>query len=69
MEFGTESERPTYIGMSKTLTGPFLLVAPIIGGWLVQMWGYQAMFLVAFLFSLLAFGTVKFFVVDPRNSD
>ena len=32
MEFGKEDERPTYIGMSKTLTGPFLLIAPIIGG-------------------------------------
>jgi MFS family permease len=69
MEFGTESERPTYIGMSKTLTGPFLLIAPIIGGWLVKMWGYQTMFLAAFLFSIFAFLTVKFFVVDPRNSD
>jgi len=25
MEFGKEADRPTYIGMSKTLTGPFLI--------------------------------------------
>jgi len=67
MEFSTEVDRPTYIGMSKTLTGPFFLVAPIIGGALVKLWGYQSMFLVALVFSVFAFGTVKFFVREPRR--
>jgi MFS family permease len=69
MEFGDEAERPTYIGMSKTLTGPFLLVAPVIGGGLVKLWGYQNMFLAALVFSILAFGTIKFFFAEPRLSN
>lgn len=68
MEFGPEPDRPTYIGMSKTLTGPFLLVAPVIGGGLVNLWGYQSMFFIAMIFSILAFGTIKFFVTEPRHS-
>ncbi len=32
MEFGDEADRPTYIGMSKTLIGPFILIAPLFGG-------------------------------------
>jgi MFS family permease len=66
MEFGDEADRPTYIGMSKTLTGPFLLIAPIIGGGIVKIWGYQSMFLTAMMISGIAFVIVKFFVVDPR---
>ena len=68
MEFGTEPDRPTYIGMSKTLTGPFLLFAPLIGGGLVKVWGYQTMFLTALILSVVAFGIIKFLVDEPRNS-
>jgi len=66
MEFGSDSDRPTYIGMSKTLTGPFLLLAPIIGGGLVSLVGYQSMFLISMIISSIAFVIVKFFVVEPR---
>jgi MFS family permease len=66
MEFGREADRPTYIGMSKTLVGPFLLIAPIIGGGIVKLWGYQSMFLTALIISVVAFGIIKFFVKEPR---
>lgn len=68
MEFGTEQDRPTYIGMSKTLTGPFLLAAPIIGGSLVQFRGYNSMFLAALILAIIAFLIIKFLVIDPRTS-
>ncbi len=66
MEFGGEADRPTYIGMSKTLTGPFFLVGPIIGGGIVNLWGYQSMFLTALIISMIAFVIIKFFVAEPR---
>lgn len=68
MEFGEEANRPTYIGMSKTLTGPFLLIAPIIAGWLVNFWGYQSMFIISLIVSIIAFIIIRFFVVEPRLS-
>lgn len=68
MEFGTEKNRPTYIGMSKTLTGPFFLLAPIIGGSLVQFWGYNSMFLAALILAIIAFMIIKFLVKDPRKN-
>lgn len=67
MEFGSEKDRPTYIGMSKTLTGPFFLVAPIVGGSIIQLWGYKSMFLVALIVSVVAFLIIKFIVKDPRK--
>ena len=66
MEFGPEEDRPTYIGMSKTLTGPFFLLAPLIGGSLVQFWGYKSMFLTALILSIISFSIIKFLVKDPR---
>ena len=68
MEFSSEDDRPTYIGMSKTLTGPFLLLAPIIGGGIVKLWGYQSMFITALIISIISYGIIKFFVVEPRLS-
>jgi MFS family permease len=68
MEFGSEDNRPTYIGLSKTLTGPFFLVAPILGGSIIQLWGYNSMFMVALMLSISAFIIIKFFVNDPRDS-
>ena len=66
MEFGPEEDRPTYIGMSKTLTGPFFLLAPLIGGSLVQFLGYKSMFLTALILSIISFSIIKFLVKDPR---
>lgn len=69
MEFGKDEDRPTYIGMSKTLTGPVFLIAPIIGGGIVKVCGYQTMFLTALMISLISFVIIKFFVVEPRHSN
>ena len=67
MEFGSEDLRPTYIGLSKTLTGPFFLIAPILGGGIVTAFGYPAMFSAALGFSILALLLILFFVSEPRN--
>ncbi|RME83520.1 MAG: MFS transporter, partial [Caldilineae bacterium] len=66
MEFGTDADRPTYIGMSKTLTGPFLLVSPVIGGTLVEVWGYESMFSLSLAIALIAYALIRFLVVEPR---
>jgi MFS family permease len=67
MEFSSESDRPTYIGMSKTLTGPFILMAPILGGGIVSLWGYQSMFMISLIISIMAYATIRFLVVEPRH--
>ena len=67
MEFGKVNDRPTYIGMSKTLTGPFILAAPLIGGLIVQSYGYKSMFTIALGISLIAFVIIKFLVKEPRK--
>jgi predicted amidohydrolase YtcJ len=51
-------------GWSDTL---FFLLAPIIGGSLVQFWSYNSMFLTALILTVFAFGIIKFSVKDPRR--
>jgi len=52
MELGPNEQRPIYIGLARTLPGVFILIAPLIGGFIVGQFSYQSMFFVALLFSL-----------------
>jgi MFS family permease len=69
MEFGQEEERTAYIGLTRTLTGPVLLVAPLIGGLLVRLAGYPLMFVVSLGFAVLGLATLWKFVAEPRWAD
>lgn len=68
VEFGSEAERPTYIGLSNTLVSPFSILAPLIGGWLVDVVSYQATFMVAVIFALVTAFVLAVLVKDPRTS-
>ena len=54
MELGEESLRPTYLGMGRTLTGSFLLLAPVLAGSLVARYDYNVMFIVSAFFVTIA---------------
>jgi MFS family permease len=66
MEFGSEEDRPAYIGLTRTLTGPLLLVAPLLGGWLVSLTGYPLMFAVSLVFAAAGLIILWLRVVEPR---
>lgn len=63
MELSDDRLRPTYLGMARTLTGAFLLLAPILAGWLVDDFGYVVMFWVALGFTLIS----TFFMMGVRD--
>lgn len=67
VEFGTESERPYYIGLANTLVAPATLLAPIIGGWVADSVGYEATFGVAAVSAVLTVLIVVFLLVEPRH--
>ncbi len=66
VEFGTDEERPYYIGLANTLTAPATILAPLIGGWLADAIGYEVTFGAAALSGLL---TVLLIAVmrEPRQ--
>jgi len=54
MELGEEKLRPTYLGMARSLTGIFVLLSPILAGWLVESFNYRVMFAISCVLSLIA---------------
>lgn len=66
VEFSGPAERPYYIGSINTLVAPATLLAPIVGGWLVDTVGFAAMFTAATaagaLTALVLIGLMR----DPR---
>lgn len=67
VEFGTLEERPYYIGLTNTLIAPATLLAPLIGGWLVDAISFEAMFLAAAAAGALAVAVLAGLMRDPRR--
>lgn len=64
LEFGSEAERPVYIGMANTLLAPANILAPFLGGWLADLAGYPAAFLASAAGGLAAWLIFLVFVRD-----
>ena len=67
MEFGPEAERPTYIGLARTVTGPVLFLAPLLGGAILQLTSYTVMLGFSLVFAVAGLGILRFRVVEPRD--
>ena len=67
VKFAQEHERPIYIGLSNTVSAPATILAPIIGGWIADTAGYDAMFLVSTVCGLLMAGALIFIVKEPER--
>ena len=67
VDFGTEAERPMYIGLSQTLTAPATIIAPIIGGWIVDSAGFIPTFIISTMLSVVMIAILIFLVKDPRK--
>jgi MFS family permease len=68
LEFCAPEDRPTYIGLTNTLLTPATILAPIIGGWLATVAGYQSMFGVTLILAALGSGLMTFWVREPRRA-
>lgn len=67
LEFGTEAERPAYIGLTNTLIAPSALIGPIIVGLLADAAGFQAAFLAAAFCGLLTALVLRINVRDSQD--
>jgi MFS family permease len=66
LQFGTDEERPLYVGMATTLITPATAVAPFLGGLLANQFGYPISFAVSAVFGFAAIFVFLFMVKDPR---
>lgn len=69
LEFGTDAEKPLYIGLANTLIAPVGLIAPVIGGAMADSLGFQSTFLVCIIAGLLTAGLLYFVVQDPHRKE
>ncbi len=67
MEYASEGFRAVYAGIVNTLLAPVVLLAPIIGGWLVETYGYNTVFIATLLINAVAVWVFFFRVQDPRT--
>jgi MFS family permease len=67
VDFGNETERPLYIGLSQTLTAPATIIAPLLGGWIVDAAGFIPTFSISIVLSIIMIGILIFLVKDPRT--
>ena len=67
LEFGSEGERPAYIGLANTLVAPSTFLAPLFGGWLADYTGYQATFIASAIAGLVTAMVLYGGVRDPRS--
>ena len=68
MEFGEPGRVPTFTALSSTLLALPTLLAPLAGGWLIEMIDYRTLFFVAAAFSVSSWLLLTFGVRDPRVS-
>lgn len=54
LEFGTVANRPVYIGLANSLVAPVIVLAPLLGGWLVESRGFETLFWLAALLGIWA---------------
>lgn len=67
LEFGTENQRPAYIGLSNTLVAPATFIAPILAGLIIDKVSYELAFIVSAAAGVITLFVLIFGVKDPRG--
>ena len=67
VQYGTEAERPVYIGLSNTLIAPATIIAPLLGGWIAALAGYQTTFMLSAIGGLLTTLLLVFLIKAPEQ--
>jgi MFS family permease len=67
LEFGSESDRPAYVGMANTLISPATILAPLLAGWLADHSGFPTAFLASAFGGLATLAVLQFLVRDPSQ--
>ncbi|MCX6066957.1 MAG: MFS transporter [Chloroflexi bacterium] len=67
IQYGTETERPVYIGLANTLIAPATIIAPLLGGWIADSAGYQTTFMLSAIGGVLTTLVLIFLVKAPEQ--
>jgi MFS family permease len=65
-EICLEDDRSTYIALANLITAPFVL-SGLLGGWIANNFGYNAVFIIAGMFAITALIWLILMVKEPRE--
>ena len=65
--FSGENERPFYVGLAQTLTAPATIIAPLLGGWIADSFGFVPTFSISTILSVVMMAILWFIVKDPQK--
>jgi MFS family permease len=65
-EICSEEDRPTYVALTNVITAPFIL-SGMFGGIIANVFGYNTLFSMSILFSIITFLWLIIKVVEPRR--
>ena len=68
VDFSDDKERPFYIGLAQTLTAPATILAPLIGGWIADTYGFTLTFALSTVLSVVMMSILVFLVREPRKA-
>ena len=68
LAFGGVVERPVYVGLANTLTVPATILAPILGGWIADSFGFERTFLFAMICAAITAVILQFCVRDIHHA-
>ncbi len=68
VDFSDDKQRPFYIGLAQTLTGPATIIAPLIGGWIADTYGFTVTFGLSAILSVVMMSILVFLVKEPRKA-
>lgn len=66
MEFGNLDKLPTFVALFNTLLAVPMLLAPVAGGWIIDVFGYRWLFILGITFYLIGWFMLWKGVRDPR---
>jgi MFS family permease len=69
VQFGTEPDRPLYIGLANTLIAPASILAPLLGGFLVDAISFEVTFILSIIISLMTLRVLYLFVKNPHREN
>lgn len=68
ISYATHDQRPIYSGLFNSMSAVALLTAPLLGGIIVELFGYRAAFIAALVMILAALFTAVRYLEQPRHA-
>lgn len=67
-EIAPPSETGRFIGMTNTIIGPVMVLAPLLGGVLIDLFSYRFLFWICLIIAVIGFMVTMITVEEPRKA-